>query len=290
MPGCNKISGQLNDFFITITRRSKLKFIPHLLFLITIAISTEILATKKDTIQYSANEALAISQAAIGAQLEDLSFINTRGETVRLSSFHGKPLLISLVFTSCHLTCPIITKQLELAVSAARDALGNDSFNIATIGFDPPGDTPQNMKNFASRQNIDLDGWEFLSTSQDVIDKLTRQLGFTYFPSPRGFDHITQVSIIDRSGAVYQQVYGDIFELPWLVEPLKELVFNRPSAERHLLSDLIARVKIFCTVYNPNTGRYRIDYSLFIQILIGLFVVVSVGIYLFRESKHIRNP
>jgi len=289
MPGCNYISGHLNDFFITITRWPTLNFNACLIFLIGIVFTTDILATQKDKAKFNSNEALAISQSAIGNQLDDLSFINTRGETVKISHYHGKPLLISLIFTSCHLTCPIITKQLELAVSAARDALGDDSFHVVTIGFDPPGDTPQSMKNFATRQNINLDGWDFLSASQDVIDTLTRQLGFTYFSSPRGFDHITQVSIIDRNGLVYQQVYGDVFELPWLVEPLKELVFNRPSAERHLFSDLIARVKIFCTVYNPNTGRYRIDYSLFIQMLVGFIVVVSVAIYLYRESKHLRN-
>ena len=247
------------------------------------------LASQDNPDQYSPDEALAVSQAAINTRLDDFSFINTRGETVKLSDFHGKPLLISLVFTSCHLTCPIITKQLELAVSAARDALGDDSFNVITVGFDAPNDTPQNMRNFASRQNIGLDGWYFLSASESVINNLTRQLGFTYFSSPRGFDHITQVSILDRTGVLYQQVYGEIFELPWLVEPLKQLVFNLPSSERHMLSDLIAKVKIFCTVYNPNTGRYRFDYSLFIQILVGLFVLVSVAIYLIRESRYFRS-
>ena len=287
MPGCKHISGQLIDFFITKTRWTTDK--SFLVLLIGVLLTCNSLAIQNNTEQYNADEALAISQAAIDTQLEDLSFINSHGETVKLNDYHGKPLLISLVFTSCHLTCPIITKQLELAVSAARDALGGDSFHVATIGFDPQKDTPQNMKNFATRQNIDLDGWDFLSASQAVIDKLTQQLGFTYFSSPRGFDHITQVSILDRKGVLYQQVYGDVFELPWLVEPLKELVFNRPSAERHLLSDLIAKVKIFCTVYNPNTGRYRFDYSLFIQILVGLLVIVSLSIYLLRESKHFRK-
>ena len=289
MPGYNHISGLLIDFLKTIIRFSNRHNKYPVFTVLGILFCADIQATETNTTSYNADDAITISQAAINNQLEDLSFINTSGETVKLSDYYGKPLLISLIFTSCHLTCPIITKQLELAVAAARDALGDESFNVATIGFDPPRDTPENMRNFASRQNIAVDGWDFLTASQTVIDKLTHQLGFTYFSSPRGFDHITQVSIIDRNGTIYQQVYGDVFELPWLVEPLKELVFNRPSAERHLLSDLIARVKIFCTVYNPNTGRYRIDYSLFIQILVGLFVVVSVGIYLFRESKHIRN-
>ncbi len=289
MPGRKYISGHNCDTLINKSRRSFFEFKVCLILLTAMFVNADILALQNDTPAYDADKALAISQAAIGNQLEDLNFINTRDETVTLNDYHGKPLLISLVFTSCHLTCPIITKQLERAVSASRDALGEDSFNVVTVGFDPQGDTPENMRSFARSQNISLNGWDFLSASQEIIDKLTQQLGFTYFSSARGFDHITQVSIIDRDGVVYQQVYGDIFELPWLVEPLKELVFNRPSAERHLLSDLIARVKLFCTVYNPNTGRYRFDYSLFIQILVGLVVVLSVGIYLIRESRHLRK-
>ena len=291
MPGDRRISGQAARRLI-----SNLPWPPGFgISLFTIILpamlgSAGALASQADSADYDADRALAVSQAAINTRLDDISFTDTLGESVKLSDYRGKPLLISLVFTSCHRTCPVITRQLELSVSAARDALGEDSFNVITVGFDAPNDTPQNMRNFAMRQNIGLPGWDFLSASQAEIDALTRQLGFTYYASARGFDHITQVSILDRAGVVYQQVYGDIFELPWLVEPLKELVFNRPSSERHLLSDLVARVKIFCTVYNPNTGRYRFDYSLFIQILVGLIVVVSVALYLLRESRHYRNP
>lgn len=251
---------------------------------------TETLAAQNPAAQYDAKQAIELSQKAIGKRLEDLNFENTKGETVKLSDYRGKPLLISLIFTSCHQTCPIITKQLELAVSASRDALGDDSFNVITVGFDAINDSPEAMRSFARSQNISVSGWYFLSASPAVIDTLTHQLGFSYFSSPRGFDHITQVSIIDHSGVVYRQVYGDVFELPWLVEPLKELVFNRPTEQRHLFTDLIARVKIFCTVYNPNTGRYRVDYSLFIQILVGLFVILFVIIYLYRESKNLKTP
>ena len=239
--------------------------------------------------EFDSAMAFEISQAAIGTKLSDLNFTDTEGMTVRLADYYNKPLLISLVFTACHLTCPVTTKQLKSAVTAAHDALGENSFNVITIGFDTQRDTPQNMRTFAQQQNINIRNWSFLSGSQASIDALTNQLGFSYFTSPRGFDHLTQVSIVDQQGVIYQQVYGEVFELPWLVEPLKELVFNKPAAQRHLFSDFIAKVKIFCTVYNPNTGRYRFDYSLFIQILIGLFVVLSVGVYLYRESKHLNS-
>ena len=90
------------------------------------------------------------------------------------------------------------------------------------------------------------------------------------------------MTIIDRDGVVYSQAYGVNFELPWLVEPLKQLVFNRPESNGHLVASLVDRVRLFCTVYNPASGRYEIDNSLFIQIAIGFIIVLSVALYLWR--------
>src|SRR3972149_1901609 len=45
-------------------------------------------------------EALRISQAAIGNQLGDYTFLDRSGRTVRLSDYRGKPLVISMIFTN----------------------------------------------------------------------------------------------------------------------------------------------------------------------------------------------
>ena len=92
---------------------------------------------------------------------------------------------------------------------------------FGTVGFDTPVDTPDAMRVFANRQKVDDSGWAFLSTSAEIMAELVNNIGFVYFPSPRGFDHINQVTVVDAEGVVYRQVYGAAFDLPWLVEPLK---------------------------------------------------------------------
>ncbi len=69
----------------------------------------------------------------------------------------------------------------------------------------------------------------------------------------------------------------------FLVEPLKEIVFNRPSSVGHLFAGLLDRVKLFCTVYDPATGRYRFDNSLFVQIAVGASMILAIVLYLFNE-------
>jgi protein SCO1/2 len=238
---------------------------------------------------YSEDDALEISQAAIGRELVNLEFTDSFGRPVKLADYTGRPLLVSLIFTSCHHVCPTLTRHLKTAVDAARDALGNDSFGVVTIGFDTVNDTPARMRDFAHKQGINDPDWTFLSASAETMAKLVDNVGFIYFPTPRGFDHITQLTIVDRDGMIYSQVYDGTFKLPWLVEPLKDLVFNRPQSANNLFSSMIDKVKLFCTVYDPNSGHYRFDYSLFVQIAIGLLVVLSIISYLFVEFLRARR-
>lgn len=234
---------------------------------------------------YDADAALEISQAAIGTTIGNHEFTDRLNRKIHLHDFAGKPLIISMIFTSCHHVCPTTTKNLDHAVAAAREVLGEDSFEVITIGFDAARDTPDAMRAFAREQGVANRRWHFLSGTPETIQALSGELGFQFFASPRGFDHINQTTVIDRAGAVYSQVYGARFELPWLVEPLKQLVLNRPESAGRLLPTLVDRVRLFCTVYNPASGRYEIDNSLFIQIAIGFMVVLSVALYLWRGFR-----
>ena len=225
------------------------------------------------------------SQAAVGRQLGDFTFRKTDGAEVSLSDYAGKPLLISLIFTSCHHVCPTTTKRLADAVRAAKDVLGVDTFNVLTIGFDTVNDTPEAMRQFARAQSVADDSWEFLSTDFETVDALAAELGFIYFRTARGFDHITQVSVINRDMTVYQQVYGVHFELPWLVEPLKDLVYNRHGIAKNPVSGLLNRIRLFCTTYDPARDAYHFDFSLFIQMAIGFLSVFGVGWYLVKEMR-----
>jgi len=254
--------------------------------LVTLLLVSAAASSQADLVDpYDPERALAISQAAIGHIIADHQFIDRMNRKVRISDYAGKPLIISMIFTSCHHVCPMITKHLDKASKVAREVLGEDSFEIVTIGFDAARDTPDAMQAFAREQSVNGAGWAFLSGSEETIEALSKDLGFIFFPSPRGFDHINQVTVIDRNRTVYSQVYGATFELPWLVEPLKQLVFNRPEATGHFVSSLADRVRLFCTVYNPSSGRYEFDYSLFIQMAVGLMAILSVVVFLWRGSR-----
>jgi protein SCO1/2 len=230
------------------------------------------------------DDAITLSEAAIGNQLPALMFVDTNGNNFEIAELRGKPILVSLIFTSCAQSCPVIIENLYKAIEVAQEALGPDSFTAITIGFDTRHDTPDRMRSFARTHGIDLPNWTFLSGDQATVQKLADANGFTIIPSAGGFDHTAQVSVVDASGRIYQQIRGDEFGPPAIVEPLKDLLFGQ---RRPILSveGLKERIKLFCTVYNPNTGRYYFNYSLLIGIAIGLASLALVLAWLIREFR-----
>ena len=240
---------------------------------------------------FDAAAALRISQAAVGRRIGDYRLRDRSGRTVSLARFRGRPLVISLIYTSCADICPTITRNLAHAVAAARAALGKDAFAVATIGFDTRADTPERMRIFARQQGVDDPDWAFLSADAATIEALTRDLGFVFFRSPKGFDHIAQTTVVDAQGRIVSQVYGPDVPVPQLVEPLKDLAFATRNTDPATLSGWLNRVRLFCTIYDPAQGRYRFDYSIFVALGTGLVSLGAVAVFLVRHWRaRLRGP
>ena len=241
--------------------------------------ATDDVAGKNVVFDY--DQALAFSQAALGNQLGSYQFTDVDGKVLQLDQLRGKPLVLSMVFTSCYQICPMTTRHLSKVVQKARKALGDDSFNIAVVGFDTAVDTPDAMRFFAAKQGVSDKGWNLLSTDQSTITALSEELGFQYYASSNGFDHLIQATVIDAEGKVYRQVYGQVFDTPLLVDPLIELVLGRSPPEQPLLANLVDKIKLFCTTYDPVRDGYYFDYSLFLGMLIGATIILFTGTIVF---------
>ena len=246
-------------------------------------------AKAQSSIVLDREEALRASQAAIGRRLADHRFLDRLGRQVGFGDFRGRPLVVNLVYTSCYHSCNVSTRYLGEIVDVAREALGDEAFSVATIGFDSANDTPTRMAIYASRQGIVGPNWWFLSADATTIEALVEELGFSYAASPKGFDHMAQVSVIDADGAIYRQVYGDRFEPPALVEPLKELVWARESSAG-MLDRWVDNVRLFCTIYDPSVGRYRFDYSIFVAIIVGGLCLAAIAFFIVRAWREGSSP
>ncbi len=241
---------------------------------------------KKDP-SFDDAQALKISQAAIGQSLDGFTLFDREGQKVTLEDYRGKPMLISFIYTACFHTCPIITQTLKRATAVARDAFGEDSFQMLTIGFDTRRDSPDKMRIFARQQGVaGKPGWEFLSADKETMARLTDRLGFIYFKSAKGFEHLAQTTVVDAKGVIRHQIYGEGFEPPQMVEPLKQLIYGG-SSDASVFSNLISKAKLWCTIYDPRTDSYRFQYGMVLGFAISIIFLIGWGILLIRMWKKV---
>lgn len=238
--------------------------------------------------QLDPQEAYRISQAVVGTAPGDYTLRDREGRPVRLSSYRGKPLLVSFIYTGCFQVCPSDTALIARAVDATQDLLGHGTFRVASIGFNVPFDSPQAMAAFARERGITARNWEFLSPDMRTIGPLARDFGFSYLPTPKGFDHLTQLTVVDRDGRIFRQLYGDGLNAQAIVSTLRDMdngVVPVPSG----WSGVVARVRLLCTVYDSNTGSYRTNYAVVIGLLAGASILGSVAWLLFSEWRSQRK-
>jgi len=229
---------------------------------------------------------LRASQAAIGRLVGDYTLVDSESRQRHLSEFRGKPMVLSLVYTSCYAICSGLTVNLRDAVLLSRQALGPASFTVLTVGFDTANDTPTRMRHYARERGAIMPDWIFASADAATMTKLMRDVGFTYRASPKGFDHLIQTTVIDGEGRVVLQVYGQDFRPTAIVEPVKRLLRGQ-ALERGSVSDLVRSVKLLCTIYDPASGKYRFDYTILVEIVAGILALGMVGIALVLSWRNV---
>lgn len=233
-------------------------------------------------------KAIEASEAALGREVGPYVLTDSEGRPLSLAEYRGRPLVISLVYTSCSSVCPPTTQRLIRAVAQARQALGADRFAVLTVGFDARHDTPKRLASFAETQGIDTSGWRLASADEATLADLVTDLGFSYAAAAGGFEHITQVTIIDAGGRIYRHVYGDDFPIQVFVEPLKELVFGTTTRALSVAA-LIDRLKFLCTTYDPNLGRYRTSYAIALGVVIGGMALAIMGFIIVGAWRRTRR-
>ena len=235
-----------------------------------------------------ARRALEMSQSAQGRTLGDYTLRDTQGAPLRLASYRGKPLVVSFVYTGCAQVCPTATRSLAGALEEAQRELGPDAFRAITVGFNLPFDTPAAMADFQRRHGLALANWAFAAADDEAtVAALAQDVGFAWAPAGGGFDHVAQATVVDAGGRVYRQVYGEWVDPSVLTASLRE-VATGASTPVPTLTAFVDRLRILCTVYDPRSGRYRLDYALFIEIAAGLSILGGTAWYLLSEWRRQR--
>ena len=108
----------------------------------------------------------------------DLEVVDQNGKKLRFYSdvLKGRVVLINFIFTNCPDACPMVTHKLMQVRNMMVPAIKDDVWFIS-ISVDPERDTPQAMKEFATKQGVDESRWLFLTGDKKNLEFIVKRLG-----------------------------------------------------------------------------------------------------------------
>lgn len=120
----------------------------------------------------SAQETNSVSELVI----PDVEILTQDGKKLKFKTdlVKGKRVLISFIYTSCGLTCPLVGRNFENLQKAVGEDLGKDIFFIS-VSTDPAFDTPQILKKWGEKYNR-REGWTLVTGEASEINRLLMDL------------------------------------------------------------------------------------------------------------------
>ena len=187
---------------------------------------------------------------------KDLLFKDESGRDVRIGDFfHGKPVILTLVYYECPMLCSMTLNGLVKSLRPLAFTIG-DEFEVVTVSFDPnekpelataKKDVYVNDYGRASAAS----GWHFLTGTADSIHRLTDAVGYRYKRDEytKQWAHVSAILILTPDGRVSQYLYGIEFSG-------RDLRLSLVQASQNKIGTLVDRVLLYCYHYYPETGRY----------------------------------
>lgn len=134
---------------------------------------------------------------------------NQEGKLISLSEFKGVPVVISMVYLSCHYSCPLTVNYMKEIEKKLVDEK-KEQARFILVSFDPTNDKPAQMKKFAKIHGLDLSRWSFITSQKESeLRELAGVLDFKYKKKGNGdYDHSLALIALDSDGVVRSRIEG----------------------------------------------------------------------------------
>jgi protein SCO1/2 len=166
----------------------------------------------------------------IGEIFPDESLLNQDGKAVRLSSFRGRVLALTFIYTRCPLPdfCIRMSSQFaRIQKSLNGDGSLNGKWHLMTVSFDPKIDRPSVLKRYAAEYAADFSSWDFVTdpdTAGPVIRRLADGLGLEYSEDEGLIDHNLRTVLIDPEGKLMKVITGNEWKPEEVAAEIRRLI------------------------------------------------------------------
>lgn len=150
-----------------------------------------------------------------------------RNESVTLSQFKGEPLIVVMFYGNCTQVCPILIRDTWRLYNSVNESM-RSSVNVLAVSFDRENDSPEVLRKYAEYEQLNIDGWHFVTAKETDIRSLAMMLGVQYVKQGDGeFAHSNLVSVLDTEGKVAVRVEG-------LNQPMSSAALEIENMLKHL--------------------------------------------------------
>ena len=130
-----------------------------------------------------------------------VSFTDQQGRTSKLEDWRGKPVMISMFYSSCQFVCPRIIEALKR--TEERIAPQQAQLPVLMVSFDTARDDTAALHAMAEERQLDPKLWTLARTDARSVRKLAAALGIQYRELPSGeFNHSSVIILLDTQGRI----------------------------------------------------------------------------------------
>lgn len=167
-----------------------------------------------------------------GDVVPDFTLTDQNGQTITRSTFSGKPLVLTFIFTRCPIAnfCPLMNKnfaQLQDAIKAGPDSL--HGARLLSISFDPNFDTPAVLREYAAKEQADQNIWKFATGPTSQTKELTSVFSVFIQPEAGTISHGLATALIDAKGRVVEIWRGNGWKADEVLAKLLEIT-SKPAS------------------------------------------------------------
>jgi protein SCO1/2 len=132
----------------------------------------------------------------------DIPLLNDRGEPFAWRDQRGQPQIVSMLYTSCRFTCPMLVDGAK-AVRASLPPDERARLRVTFVSLDPARDTVASLGQLRAERGLDGAPWTLARVDAAHVRTVASLLGVRYRALANGdFNHTSVLVLLDADGRI----------------------------------------------------------------------------------------